>query len=83
MGVKLLSIIRVYELAKQLNMTSKEVIELLKKEFDIEVKNHLSSIEGEEAKIIMEYVEEIKNKGNKNEDINHNKEKMKKKYCKT
>lgn len=75
MGVKLLSIIRVYELAKQLNMTSKEVIELLKKEFDIEVKNHLSSIEGEEAKIIMEYVEEIKNKGNKNEDINHNKEK--------
>ncbi|CCJ33534.1 translation initiation factor IF-2 [Caloramator australicus] len=70
-----MSIIRVYELAKQLNMTSKEVIELLKKEFDIEVKNHLSSIEGEEAKIIMEYVEEIKNKGNKNEDINHNKEK--------
>jgi translation initiation factor IF-2 len=75
MGVKLLSIIRVYELAKQLNMTSKEVIELLKKEFDIEVKNHLSSIEGEEAKIIMEYVEEIKNKGSKNEDTNQNKEK--------
>lgn len=70
-----MSIIRVYELAKQLNMTSKEVIELLKKEFDIEVKNHLSSIEGEEAKIIMEYVEEIKNKGSKNEDTNHNKEK--------
>ncbi|MDO6354082.1 translation initiation factor IF-2 [Caloramator sp. CAR-1] len=70
-----MSIIRVYELAKQLNMTSKEVIELLKKEFDIEVKNHLSSIEGEEAKIIMEYVEEIKNKGSKNEDTNQNKEK--------
>jgi len=74
MGVKLLSIIRVYELAKQLNMTSKEVIELLKKEFDIEVKNHLSSIEGEEAKIIMEYVEEIKNKGSKNVDTNQNNE---------
>jgi len=69
-----LSIIRVYELAKQLNMTSKEVIELLKKEFDIEVKNHLSSIEGEEAKIIMEYVEEIKNKGSKNVDTNQNNE---------
>ncbi|MCX7903664.1 MAG: translation initiation factor IF-2 [Caloramator sp.] len=63
-----MSIIRVYELAKQLNMTSKEVIDLLKKEFDIEVKNHLSSIEGEEAKIIMEYVEEIKNKENKKDE---------------
>jgi len=57
-----LAIVRVYELAKQLNMSSKEVIELLKNEFDIEVKNHLSAIEGEEAKIIIEYVEEIKNR---------------------
>jgi len=61
-GVKSLAIVRVYELAKQLNMSSKEVIELLKNEFDIEVKNHLSAIEGEEAKIIIEYVEEIKNR---------------------
>lgn len=57
-----MAIVRVYELAKQLNMSSKEVIELLKNEFDIEVKNHLSAIEGEEAKIIIEYVEEIKNR---------------------
>lgn len=45
---------RVYELAKQLNVTSKDIIELLK-EFDINVKNHMSVLEGEGLKIANEY----------------------------
>lgn len=62
-----MSKIRVYELAKQINKTSKEVIELLYNEFGIEVKNHMSVIEGEDANIIKEYIEELSN--NKNVDV--------------
>ncbi|GFR36549.1 translation initiation factor IF-2 [Thermobrachium celere] len=61
-----MSKIRVYELAKQINKTSKEVIELLSKEFGIKVKNHMSVIEGEDANIIKEYIEELNKK--KDED---------------
>ncbi|MCX7951800.1 MAG: translation initiation factor IF-2 [Clostridiales bacterium] len=60
-----MSKIRVYELAKQINKTSKEVIELLYNEFGIEVKNHMSVIEGEDANIIKEYIEELSNNQNK------------------
>lgn len=59
---------RIYELAKQVNMTSKELIDLLNKEFGIEVKNHMSVIEGEEANIIIEFIEELKNKLNKKDN---------------
>jgi translation initiation factor IF-2 len=59
--VKLLTTkIRIYELAKQINMSSKDLIDLVHKEFGIEVKNHMSVIEGEEANIIMEFIEELK-----------------------
>lgn len=61
-GVKILSKIRIYELAKQIDLSSKELIDLLNKEFGIEVKNHMSVIEGEEANIIMEFIEELKKK---------------------
>lgn len=70
MGVKVLSKVRIYELAKHAEMTSKELIELLHKEFGIEVKNHMSVIEGEEAKIVEEFVEEMrKKKQDKNEQV--------------
>ena len=46
--------IRVYELAKELKISSKQLIELLKSEFDIEVKNHMSVIEDEDAQLIKE-----------------------------
>ncbi|RFM22639.1 hypothetical protein C1145_01260, partial [Clostridium botulinum] len=36
---------RVYELAKELNISSKELITLLEEEFSVEVKNHMSAIE--------------------------------------
>lgn len=49
-----MSKIRVYELAKELEITSKDLINLLMDEFSIEVKNHMSVIEEEDAELIKE-----------------------------
>ncbi len=46
--------IRVYELAKELEITSKELVRLLGEEFDIAVKNHMSVVEEEDAELIKE-----------------------------
>ncbi|EJO5348173.1 translation initiation factor IF-2 [Clostridium botulinum] len=46
--------IRVYELAKELNISSKELIKLLEEQFSVEVKNHMSAIEDEDADLIKE-----------------------------
>lgn len=53
-----MSKIRVYELAKELNIESKTLIELLMSEFNVEVKNHMSVIEEEDAELIKELVGE-------------------------
>ena len=45
--------IRVYELAKNVNKDSKEIIEILKKN-GVEVKSHMSSVSDEAAKKVME-----------------------------
>lgn len=52
-----MSKIRVYELAKELERSSKELITLLMEEFGVEVKNHMSVIEEEDAELIKEYLE--------------------------
>ena len=49
-GVK----IRVYELAKELRVPSKVLINVLMDEFGVEVKNHMSVIEDEDAALIKE-----------------------------
>ena len=49
MGVKLLGKIKIHEIAKKLDLTSKEIIERATK-LGIDVKNHLSSVEEEVAK---------------------------------
>ena len=49
-----MSKIRVYELAKELNISSKDLITLLMDEFNVEVKNHMSVIEDEDAELITE-----------------------------
>ena len=49
-----MSKIRVYELAKELNVSSKDLINLLMEEFGVEVKNHMSVIEVEDATLIKE-----------------------------
>ena len=50
----LLSKIIVYELAKELNVSSKDLRNLLMEEFGVEVKNHMSVIEDEDATLIKE-----------------------------
>lgn len=54
--MNVLSKIRVYELAKELNVSSKDLINLLFEEFSIEVKNHMSVIEEEDAELIKELI---------------------------
>ena len=53
-----MSKIRVYELAKELNVSSKNLINLLMEEFGVEVKNHMSVIEDEDAALIQELIGE-------------------------
>jgi len=53
MGVKLLGKIKIYELAKELNLTSKEVIEKANK-IGIEAKTHMSTVDEEQAKKLKE-----------------------------
>ena len=59
-----MSKIRVYELAKELNISSKELIAMLMDEFDVKVKNHMSVIEDEDAALIKELL------GSSDEDSN-------------
>lgn len=49
-----MSKIRVYELAKELRVPSKVLINVLMDEFGVEVKNHMSIIEDEDAALIKE-----------------------------
>ena len=49
---------RVHELAKELNVSSKELITLLVEEFNVEVKNHMSTIEDEDVALIKELLAE-------------------------
>jgi translation initiation factor IF-2 len=66
--VKNLSKIRIYELAKELNISSKKLIELLLEEFGVKVKNHMSAIEDEDAELIKEFMEESKDKEDKDDE---------------
>ena len=67
----LLGKIKIYDIAKELNLTSKEIIEIAQK-LNIEAKSHLSSIDEEEAKKIRE---KCKNITTKKEDKKVNTEK--------
>lgn len=61
MGVKLLGKIKLYEIAKKLGLASKEVVEMTKR-LNIDVKNHMSGVEEEEAKRIEESFNKSENK---------------------
>jgi len=54
-----MSKIRVYEYAKQLNMSSKEIISILKR-MDVTVNNHMSMIGEEEIQKIQSYFDSVK-----------------------
>lgn len=53
-----MSKIRVHELGKELEISSKDLITLLQKEFNIDVKNHMSVIEDEDVELIRELLTE-------------------------
>lgn len=84
-----MSKIRVYELAKELQISSKELIELLMSEFSVDVKNHMSVIEDEDAELIKELIGENNSSDNKTivdeyeeilaEEVNNQAKKRKKK----
>lgn len=57
-GVKVLAKVRIYELAKELEVSSKELITVLMEEFGIEAKNHMSVIDDEDADLIKELYSE-------------------------
>ncbi len=60
-----LSKLRVYQLAKELNISSKELIEKLK-ELSVEVSNHMSTLEDEEANLIIELFTEVETTNDSN-----------------
>ena len=65
MGVILLGKIKIYEIAKKLNLTSKEVLEMAQK-LNINVKSHMSGVEEEEAKKIEAQLTNNSNEKTKN-----------------
>ena len=64
-----MSKIRVYELAKQLNLTSKDLIAILDEEFGLEVGSHMSVIEGDNLELIREYFDELNEEKNSKHKI--------------
>ncbi|WP_040195118.1 translation initiation factor IF-2 [Clostridium culturomicium] len=62
--------VRIYELAKELEVSSKELITVLMDEFGVEAKNHMSVIDEEDADLIKElYSEQQKEAADKKEII--------------
>ena len=51
--------IRVYELAKENGLESKEMIKILNEEFNLGIKSHMSMISGDDRKLINEYLTEL------------------------
>ena len=58
--------VKIHEIAKEMNLTSKEIIDKAN-ELGIDVKSHLSSIEEEQAKVIKEKLRGNSNSGKKTE----------------
>ncbi len=61
---------RVYELAKELNISSKELIDILLSEFSIKVKNHMSVLDEEDSELIKELFRENEENASKDSENN-------------
>lgn len=72
-----MSKIRVYELAKELNVSSKKLISMLQEEFNVEVKNHMSVIEDEDAELIKELLTEKEAEDSKESSASNDEDKDK------
>ncbi|MCG1011762.1 translation initiation factor IF-2 [Tepidanaerobacter sp. GT38] len=68
--------LRVYELAKQAGISSKKLISILD-DLDIKIKNHMSTIDDDTAKLVMDLIEEETGKSKKKREKVHEKEKEK------
>jgi len=77
MGVKLLGKIKIHEIAKKLNLTSKEVLDVANK-LNIEAKSHLSGVEEDEAKRIEEAIAKKMTGSKKSAENKENKKDSKK-----
>ncbi len=53
-----MSKVRVYEVAQKLNISSKEIMDMLT-EYGFEVHSHMSTLEDEEANLVMNYYKEV------------------------
>lgn len=77
-----MSKVRIYQLAKELGISNKKLLEILK-ELNIEVKNHMSTLETETADLIQEMITEEKQikiiKKNEKEPMGSTKKSLKKK----
>ncbi len=82
MGVKLLGKIKIHEIAKELNLTSKEIIERATK-LGIDVKNHLSSVEEDVAKILKDSFKKVIKETKTSEEQASNEKKTKKEKTET
>ena len=69
MGVKLLGKIKIYDIAKKLNLTSKEILEIANK-LNIDAKSHLSGIDEDEAKRIENEITKKQGKGKTSKEKN-------------
>ena len=54
--------LRIYELAKEVGLASKELIKELNEEFGLDIKSHMEVIEGENLELIRDYYHEINDK---------------------
>lgn len=55
-----MSKLRIYELAKEVEVPTKDLMNTLIEEFGLEVKSHMSIIEGDDLSLIREYFESLK-----------------------
>lgn len=63
-----MSKVRVYEIAKQLNISNKELIDVINKDLGLNIKNHMSVLEEQDQKVIMDIFNKKNNKSSEQED---------------
>ena len=57
--------LRIYELAKRHKKTTKQMLSLLKEEFGLEIKSHMSVISGDDLDLVEEYFDKNNEKEEK------------------
>ncbi|GAA0783336.1 translation initiation factor IF-2 [Hathewaya limosa] len=68
--------VRIYELAKELDISSKKLINVLMEEFDIKVKNHMSMIDEEDADLLKELFGTVPTDGDNTSEVVEHYEKL-------